>query len=202
MKEKMNIAFVIDKSGSMYSMAPEVIKGFNRVLEEHKEPEMLYTVCVFNDHITFPEVRTPAPGVEPLTEKSYHPDCCTALNDAMGKTIKTMEGLVEKGEKVLFFVLTDGMENASTDYTTKDIKKLVEEKNKDGWEFIFMGANIDAAEEAAKRGVARSADFVADDRGADLAMCAMSEAGDLISNKKDQDGFDAEVKKDYKKRGK
>ncbi|MBR4749426.1 MAG: VWA domain-containing protein [Abditibacteriota bacterium] len=199
--KKLNVAFVIDRSGSMYPMKDEVIKGFNRVLEEHGDPEVLFTVCVFSDDISFPEVRTPADKVAPLDGKSYAPDGCTALNDAMGKTVTTLAKLTEEGEKVLFFVMTDGMENASTDYTTRDIRELVKKQTRKGWEFVFLGANISAEEEAEKRGISRSNNFVADDKGAKLVMCAMSEGVRRMRDDEDLADFDAELKEDYDKRG-
>ncbi len=207
MKEEnktVNVVFVLDRSGSMYPMKEQVIKGFNTVLRDHSDPEVKYTVCVFNDSINFTEVQSPADKVSPLDGSSYRPDGCTALNDAMGKTIKTMDKLLEKDDRVLFFVMTDGYENASTDYSDGDIRELVRSRTSKGWEFVFLGANIDVSEEAEKRGIKRSSEFLADDMGSAKCMMAMDTAVANMRSRgcldaEDED-FDAELRKDVKER--
>ena len=203
-KKTVNVVFVLDRSGSMYPMKEQVIKGFNTVLRDHSDPEVIYTVCVFNDSITFAEVQTPADKVEPLDERSYRPDGCTALNDAMGKTIKTMDKLLDKDSRVLFFVMTDGYENASEHYSDGDVRELVKSRTSKGWEFVFLGANIDVSEEAEKRGIKRFSEFLADKVGSEVCMMAMNTA---VSNMREcgsvdqgEVPFDAELQADVRSR--
>ena len=143
MAKPIEIVCVLDRSGSMASLVTEVINSFNVFLKEQKaEPgKARLTLVIFDDHYDIIHDRVKLSDVPGITPDVYFARGMTALNDAIGKTIAA----VKKGaEKVIFLIQTDGHENASSEYSASDIKKLVEKKQKKGWEFLFVGAGIDA----------------------------------------------------------
>jgi hypothetical protein len=161
------IALVIDKSGSMEPLVEQTVAGFNEFLADQRAnaPEALMHVTLFDDTRTFLHVARPVGDVPPLTAAVYRGEGMntTALNDAVGETIARIAASAEApGRKVLVVVITDGLENASTDFTTAQIKTLVSMKEReDDWKFVFFGANIDAFAEGTARGIApmRSVDY-------------------------------------------
>lgn len=185
------IVIILDRSGSMSGLEEDTIGGFNSMIERQKkeEGEALVSVVLFDDRSEVIYDRVEIGKVEPMTDRQYYVRGCTALLDAMGDAIKHI-GNVHKyardedvPEKTIFFITTDGMENASRRYTYERIKKLTEhQQERYGWEFIFMGANIDAVHEAGRIGIrpTRAVRYEQDREGtalnfavmADIACCA------------------------------
>lgn len=163
-KEKNNITemvFILDKSGSMAGLESDTIGGFNAMIAKQKK---LNTACyvstvLFNDSSEVIHDREKLGEIQPLTERDYQVGGCTALIDAIGGAIHHI-GRLHKyfGEaapgKTIFVITTDGMENASHKYTVEQVKAMItRQKEKYGWEFLFIGANIDAVETAANYGI-------------------------------------------------
>ena len=155
------LVFILDRSGSMSGLESDTIGGFNGMLQKQKkeEGEANVTTVLFDDQIELVHDRFPIDIVEPLTNKDYYVRGCTALLDAVGSTVKKVENIQErlpeemKAEKVIFVITTDGAENASQEYTVNMVKKMIEKNQERGWQFLFLGANIDAVEEAGKIGI-------------------------------------------------
>jgi len=159
------LIFILDRSGSMGGLESDTIGGFNSMLKKQQaEPgECRLTTVLFDDNVEILHDRIDIKAVSPITTREYFVRGCTALLDAIGKTVKKI-GNVQKNtakefraEKVVFIITTDGMENASREYTYDKLKALVEkQKRKHNWEFIFLGANIDAIDVASRFGVAKN----------------------------------------------
>ena len=188
MKNKATeMVFILDRSGSMSGLESDTIGGFNSLLRKQREEEgrAFVTTVLFDTHTRRLHDRLPLEQVPALTEKDYVPGGCTALLDAVGETIRHIAHIHKYArpedvpEKTVVVITTDGMENASRRYSREQVKRLIEhEQEKYGWEFIFLGANIDAAETAEGMGISRdrSANFMADDAGLELCFAAASEA--------------------------
>ena len=173
------LVFILDRSGSMGGLESDTIGGFNALLEKQKKQDgKAYVSTVLFDHeIEVLHDRLPIEEVEPLTDKDYTVRGCTALLDAIGKSVRHI-GNIHKYARpedvpahTMFVITTDGMENASREFSGKDIKKLIEkQKEKYGWEFLFLAANIDAVETAGHFGISadRAVDYHADARGTAL----------------------------------
>ena len=186
MKDYTEIVFILDRSGSMGGLEDDTIGGFNSVLQKNREQDgdAIVSTVLFDDRIEVICDREDIVDVEPITGKEYYVRGCTALLDAVGGAINHV-GKVQKNlpkhhraKNVMFVITTDGYENASREFTYPQVKKLIEKKRKKGWEFIFMGANIDAAAEAARMGIAadRAATYCADKRGTGAVYGAMADA--------------------------
>lgn len=188
------LVFILDRSGSMGGLEKDTIGGFNGMMEKQRrqEGEANITTVLFDDQYELVHDRVPVGRVKPLTERDYYVRGCTALLDAVGKTIRRM-GLIQKhlpgewkAEKVIFVITTDGLENASREYDYGEIRRMIErQKSRFGWEFLFLGANMDAVAEAQKFGIgeARSVTFENDSdgiavnyRALDQALCYMRSA--------------------------
>ncbi|MCR5603793.1 MAG: hypothetical protein K6G27_08845 [Lachnospiraceae bacterium] len=178
------IVFILDRSGSMSGLESDTIGGYNSMLKKQKgeDGEAIISTVLFDDQVEILHDRKDIARVRPITNKDYYVRGCTALLDAVGGAIKHI-GKVQKEagddrpEKTLFIITTDGMENASRKYTYDKLKKMVEKKKeKNHWEFIFMGANIDAISVAGRFGVAanRAVRFENDGMGAELNFNVMS----------------------------
>ena len=150
-KNKLDIVFILDKSGSMYGSEKDTIGGYNSFLEKerNKNTNSLVTTVLFNDTYEKLYDRTNISNVKKLTKKEYYVGGCTALYDAIGKTIIDLDK--NNPDKVLFVITTDGMENASIEYNKKSIKKLIESHK--NYEFIFLGAGIDSYSEGESIGI-------------------------------------------------
>lgn len=151
------INFILDKSGSMSVIHKDVIDGFNRFIKEQRafdgeEPRM--TLTLFDTAVSQSFIGTPLHLVKDITGESYKPGGNTALLDAVGKTIRLIEPLVTKGDAVLTVIFTDGEENSSTEWKKDGLKAEIERKSAEGWEFVYLGANVDAFAEAGSMGVA------------------------------------------------
>ena len=174
-KDLVELVFIIDRSGSMSGLEEDTIRGFNDMVLKQKDikGEALISTILFDDRFDVLHNRLDIKSVVPLTRHDYYVRGTTALLDAIGRSIRKISDLHHMlkdefiPEKVLFVITTDGMENASREFSYKQIKSLIQEKTAMGWEFIFLGANIDAAAEANKIGSAteRSANYRADSEG-------------------------------------
>ena len=162
-KGLIEIVFILDKSGSMSGLESDTIGGYNSFLKRQKkvEGEALVSTVLFSDYNNVIHDRVELSKVEPLTDKQYTVDGCTALLDAIGGAIHHIGNVhkyareEDRPEKTVFVITTDGQENSSREYTYAKIKKMIEnQQEKYGWEFIFLGANIDAIGEAGKLGIA------------------------------------------------
>ncbi len=162
------VVFILDRSGSMAGLESDTIGGFNSMIEKQRkeEGEAYVSVVLFDDVSEVIYDRVSITKIEPMNDKQYFVRGCTALLDAVGGAIKHIANVhkfardEDRPEKTLFVITTDGLENASHIYSYNKVKKLVElEKEKYGWEFIFLGANIDAAREAGKFGIKKDMAF-------------------------------------------
>ena len=175
-KNLTELVFILDRSGSMSGLEQDTIGGFNAKIEKQKkEPGEAYVSTILFDNVS--EVlhdRVRLPDVPKMTDRDYTVRGCTALIDAIGGAIHHIANIHKYArpedvpEKTLFVITTDGMENASRRYTSDQVKKMIEkEKNKYGWEFLFIGANIDAVETGARFGIGRDrvANYVSDSQG-------------------------------------
>lgn len=161
--ELTELVFILDRSGSMNGLESDTIGGFNGMISKQKaEGEKVnVTTVLFDDEVEIIHDRFSIDIIEPLTEKEYFVRGCTALLDAVGEAIKKIENVqkhlpeAHKAGKVIFVITTDGLENSSVEYSYNDIKRMIEAKKECGWEFLFLGANIDAGKEAEKMGIAR-----------------------------------------------
>ena len=212
MKDYTEIVFILDRSGSMAGLESDTIGGFNSVLAKHKEMEgnAVVSTVLFDDRTDVICDRMDIKEVRPITSAEYYVRGCTALLDAVGGAIDHVS-MVQKilpkshrAKNVMFVITTDGMENASRKYTYPAVKALIEKKKKKGWEFIFMGANIDAAAEAARIGIAanRAATYCADVTGTQAVYASMADATCMIREIGSiDDGWSEEIERDNQSRG-
>lgn len=208
------LVFILDKSGSMGGLETDTIGGYNSMFEKQKalDSECLVTTVLFDNNYQLLHDRIDIKAVNPITEKEYFVEGSTALLDAMGKTIHKISNAQKntaedyRAEKVMFVIITDGQENASREYTSARIKQMVERrKAKYGWEFMFLGANIDAVETAGHFGISadRAQNYHADSKGVKLNFKVVSEA--LMSYRECSaipTGWNDKIQEDYKTRGK
>ena len=164
-KNLTELVFILDESGSMADLVDDTIGGFNSLIEKQKneEGEAFVTTVTFSNKSKTVHDREKLENIGKMTRKDYIPNGCTALYDAIGNTIEHISGIHKYAreedvpEKTLFVITTDGMENASREFDQKKVKKLIERMQEEkGWEFVFLGANIDAAETAASMGICES----------------------------------------------
>lgn len=174
MKEYTEIIFILDKSGSMYGLEDDTIGGYNSFLDSQKkvEGEALVSTVLFDESVSLVHNRVSIKKVKPLTSKEYVPGGGTALLDAVGLTITNISKLQEEDSKkkihqTIVVIITDGMENASREYSYSVIQKMIKEKKKQDWKFIFLGANIEAPKVASTLGIDKklSRTYVADSFG-------------------------------------
>lgn len=162
--ELTELVFILDRSGSMGGLERDIIGGFNGMLAKQKasEKKVNVTTVLFDDEVDIIHDRFPVEIIEPLTEKEYFVRGCTALLDAVGTAIEKMENVQKhlpekhRAGKIIFVITTDGLENSSEHYTQEQIRRKIELKKECGWEFLFLGANIDAGREAEKIGISRN----------------------------------------------
>ena len=186
-KNLTELVFILDRSGSMAGLEADTIGGFNAMIEKQRgEPgEAVISTVLFDNETEVIHDRIPLDRVPRLTEKEYYVRGCTALLDAVGGAIHHIGNVhkyareEDRPEKTLFVITTDGLENASRRYTYDKVKAMIErQREKYGWEFLFLGANIDAAREAARFGISedRAANYHADCEGTAVVYEAMNEA--------------------------
>jgi len=217
-KNLTEIVFILDRSGSMSGLEKDTIGGFNSLIERQKkeEGEAYISTVLFDNETQVLHDRVPLDKVRPMTEEEYFVGGCTALLDAVGGAIHHIGNVhkyareEDRPEKTLFVITTDGQENASTQYTYDKVKKLVErQKERFGWEFLFLGANIDAAKEAGRFGIQedRTANYVCDAQGTEVNYRALNKAISRVRSCESVaccadalGGWNDEIKADYKKR--
>jgi len=206
------LVFILDRSGSMYGLEQDTIGGFNSMLEKQKADsgEAFVTTVLFDHHIRFLHDRLPLREVKPMTDADYTVGGSTALLDAVGSTIQHIARIHKyahpdhKPAKTLFVIITDGMENASRQYTYDRVKALIShEQEKYGWEFLFLGANIDAAAEGARFGIAadRAVTYKSDEAGTALNYEVLSDAiSDVRACRPIEAHWSERIQADVKKR--
>ena len=207
------LVFILDRSGSMSGLEKDTIGGFNSMIEKQKKEagEALVSTVLFDNESVVIHDRLPLDRVPPLTEREYFTRGCTALLDAVGGAIHHI-GNVHKyarredvPEKTLFIITTDGYENASRRYDYEKVRHMIQhEKEKYGWEFLFLGANIDAAAEAKRFGISedRAVTYKCDAEGTALNYDVISEAVCHVRASRPLDaGWKARIDADVKKRG-
>ena len=152
---KLDVVFLLDRSGSMYDSVEDTIGGYNSYLNKQKKKNIntRITTVLFDDRYEILHDRKSIKEVKNITNKEYFVRGSTALLDAIGKTIITMDRTIKKDNKVLFIITTDGLENSSYEFSKNDIKKLIE-KHKN-FEFLYLGANIDSYSEANSIGISK-----------------------------------------------
>lgn len=181
------IVFILDRSGSMAGLEADTIGGYNAMMEKQKkeEGEALISTVLFDDRSEVIHDRISIDRTPMLTDKEYYVRGCTALLDAVGSAIHHIGNIhkyareEDRPEKTLFIITTDGMENASKRYRYEEVKAMVErQKEKYGWEFLFLGANIDAVTVASRFGIApdRAANYHSDSVGTQLNYEVLNEA--------------------------
>lgn len=210
--KKTELVFILDRSGSMSGLEAETIGGYNSMLKKQQAEagDAVVTTVLFDHDYEIVHDRSNIQEIKPLTEKDYFVRGSTALLDAVGMTINKIVSATRntkkefQADKVMFVIITDGMENSSCEYTYKKVKAMIDlQKEKYNWEFVFLGANIDAIDTAAKFGIDKdmSVNYMADSAGTELNY---SVVGDLVVNyrrdrKVDKDWKD-KIEKDYKER--
>ncbi|WP_066062166.1 vWA domain-containing protein [Neobacillus soli] len=211
-KNLTELVFILDKSGSMAGLEADTIGGYNAMLRKQQtaEGEAVVTTVLFDHDYELLHDRINVRGISPITDEDYEVGGTTALLDAIGFTIQKMVNVQkrtsedERAEKVLFVITTDGMENASREFTTDKIKKMVkQQKEKFGWEFLFLGANIDALTTAARFGIEEdfAVDYHADQVGTQVNYEAVNEAViNLRSGKKIDRSWKEGIERDYNRR--
>jgi uncharacterized protein YegL len=211
-KNLTELVFILDRSGSMSGLESDTIGGYNSMLEKQKreEGEANITTVLFDDKVEMLNQRMSIQGVTLMTEKEYYVRGCTALLDAIGQTIHYM-GNVQKyakeedrAGKVLFVITTDGYENSSKEYSYEKVRKMIKhQKEHYDWDFIFLGANIDAVEAAKQVGIdeEHATNYVADSYGTELNYQAMNKAISCCrSEGKISRKWKEEVEKDFRTR--
>lgn len=184
---RTELVFLLDRSGSMNGLENDTIGGYNAMLEKQKaEPgDAFVTTILFDDQQEVLHDRIDIRGIAPITEREYYVRGTTALLDAMGCAMKKISNVQKytapelRADKVLFVITTDGLENASREYSYDRIRAMVEErKERFGWEFLFLGANIDAIAAAGRIGIHadRAVNYHADSEGTQLNYRAVSAA--------------------------
>lgn len=213
-KNLTELVFILDRSGSMAGLEKDTIGGYNSFLEKQRaiEGECVITTVLFNHSYTLLHDRIDIRAIRPITGKEYFVGGSTALLDAIGKTIHKI-GTVQKNtideyraEKVMFVIITDGAENSSVHYSPSKIREMIgRQKKLYNWEFVFLGANIDAEETAEQFGIdrERAVDYVPDEKGTKLNYQVLSEAVQTFreSGTISSSSFD-NIRSDMKRRGK
>ena len=213
-KELTELVFILDRSGSMAGLESDTIGGFNAMVEKQKkEPgSAILSAVLFSDRSEVIYDRTDVCKVEPMTDRQYCVGGCTALLDAIGAAVHHIANVhkyareEDRPGKTIFVITTDGMENASRRYTYDDVRRAVEHaREKDGWEFLFLGANMDAISAARRFGIRpdRAVRYECDSAGTALNFAVV---GQTIAKARKgcaiEPDWSAPIAADYQKRGK
>ena len=211
-KNLTEIVFILDRSGSMAGLEGDTIGGFNAMIEKQRlEPgEAVVSTVLFDTHSDVIHDRLKLDQIPRLTDREYCVRGCTALLDAVGGAIRHIATVhkyareEDRPEKTLFVITTDGMENASRQYTYEKVRSLIEKQKREyGWEFLFLGANIDAAQEAARFGIDAdwAADYHADPKGTEVIYDAVCEAvQDFRASRPMQSSWKKRIDEDFRRR--
>lgn len=222
MRENLTeIVFILDRSGSMSGLESDTIGGFNSMIakQQKEEGEAIVSTVLFDDETDVIHDRVAIGDVKKLTEEDYYVRGCTALLDAVGGAIHHIGNVhkyareEDRPAKTLFVITTDGLENASRHYSFKDVKRLIKrQQEKYNWEFLFLGANIDAIEVAGNMGISRDrvANYNCDEVGTALNYQVLEAAVTRVRKCKAADmamtfaggAWKADIDRDYEKRGK
>lgn len=211
MNDITELVFILDRSGSMAGLEKDTIGGFNGMLEKQKkEKGACYVTTVLFDHeITTLHDRVKIGDVPALTDADYTVRGCTALIDAIGMTVRRIEDIhrYQRKEDVpahtLFVITTDGLENASREYTADQVRRMIEAKKEQGWEFLFIGANIDAVGTAKGFGIDadRAVNYHADSKGTEtLFNCVSRAVSGVRACAPMQADWSAEIEEDFESR--
>ena len=203
-KNLTELVFILDRSGSMAGLEDDTVGGFNSMVEKQRklEGDALISTVLFDGVSEVIHDRVAISEIKPLTREEYYVRGCTALLDAIGGAIHHVMNIHKYArdedvpEHTVFVITTDGMENASREYSAERVKKMIEQqKEKAGWEFLFLGANIDAVGTAASFGIGadRAVDYRSDSTGTQLNFSVLSDAISSVRSS-------APLKSDWKKR--
>ena len=206
------LVFILDRSGSMGGLESDTVGGFNAMIEKQKKEagKALVSTVLFDHESAVLHDRLPLQQVPHMTEEDYTVRGCTALLDAVGDAIHHMGNVhkyarpEDRPEKTLFVITTDGMENASRRYSYSKVRQMIQrQKEKYGWEFLFLGANMDAVAEAGKMGIRpeRAVRFKCDKQGLRGAYESVAEAtARYCVSSSMSDGWKRSIEKDYEER--
>ena len=207
------LVFILDRSGSMHGLEKDTIGGFNSMIEKQKKQsgECYVSTVIFNDESEVVHDRVRLSEIRPMTEDDYRVGGCTALIDAIGGAIHHIGNIHKYArpedvpENTMFIITTDGMENASRRYSAERVRAMIEnQKSKYGWEFIFIGANIDAVETAARYGInpERAVNYNADSKGTRVLYDSVASAVSCARKCKTLDNnWRENLDRDFEKRG-
>ena len=187
MKQLTELVFILDRSGSMAGLEADTIGGFNSLIQKQKQEDgkAIVSTVLFDSQCEVLHDQVPLEKIPVMTENDYYVRGCTALLDAVGGAIHHIGNVhkyareEDRPDKTLFIITTDGMENSSKEYSYDKVKHMIErQKSRYGWEFIFLGANIDAVSEAKRFGIDApyAANYHADSKGTALNYEVLSEA--------------------------
>ena len=211
-KNLTEIVFILDRSGSMSGLEGNTIGGFNSLIRKQcaEEGEALISTVLFDNFSEVIHDRVPLDQVPELTDKEYYVRGCTALLDAVGGAVHHISNVhkyareEDRPERTLFVITTDGMENASRRYSYDEVRRMIErQKEKYGWEFLFLGANIDAAKEAARFGIQEdyAVTYNCDEEGTALNYEVLADACcDVRAARPIQAGWKHRIDEDFRKR--
>ncbi|MCD7808387.1 MAG: VWA domain-containing protein [Erysipelotrichaceae bacterium] len=203
MNETSDLVFILDRSGSMGGLEKSTIKGFNKMIKKQKklDGDAFVTTILFDDKIDVLYQNKSLEKVKKLTEEEYYVRGCTALLDTVGFAITKMKEKQKKNktDHVIFVITTDGYENASHEFTYQQINKLIKKQQKQGWEFIFLGARINAQKEASKLGIKidHTVNLYEDAQGVDMSYKAMDTFVENARNGHFDPLWSKEVNDDY-----
>lgn len=212
-KDLTELVFILDRSGSMSGLEGDTIGGYNAMLEKQKKEsgEVIITTVLFDDKYELLHDRINLRGIAAITDKEYYVRGSTALLDAVGKTINKIGNVQkhtaedERAENVMSVITTDGMENASSEFSYEKVRRMIEhQKGKYGWEFIFLGANIDAVATAERFGISkdRATNYNADAEGTLLNYEVISETVSCMrASRPISESWKDRIDEDFKKRG-
>lgn len=206
------MVFILDRSGSMCGLEKDTIGGFNSMIKQQKQAEgsAVVSTVLFDDEIKVLHDRVAIDKIREMTDEDYFTCGCTALLDAVGGAIHHIGNIHKYArnddvpEKTIFVIITDGLENSSRRYNLAKVKKMISrQKEKYGWEFLFVGANIDAVHTAGAMGIQEdnAVDYVADSEGTEVVYSVLSETVINIREKgKMQSDWQAVIREDYNSR--
>lgn len=206
------LVFILDRSGSMAGLESDTVGGFNAMIEKQKKEvgECFVSTILFDNESKVIHDRVRVSDISKMTENDYTVRGCTALIDAMGDAIRHIENIhryarkEDVPEKTVFVITTDGMENASYKYTSDCVKEMIEKaKTERGWEFLFIGANIDAVETAKRYGISesRAVNYHADSQGTHVLYDCVSSAVSTLRRKASLDSqWRSEMDSDFQRR--